>query len=288
MRENAAPEGADPLTYVEYVRLLACEFEIRTNSQDFIDRLSYITQRAEQDVPVTHRSTVTIAWTGDEFRISGGGMDDDFELGATSALETLYQRLHRRAIAALPDHIRMQAASGMHAGRSFLMVGPKRAGNTTLALRLMLGGLDITGDELVLLRDGKAVAFPRKFQVGEDSLALIPRLTTMKKFSPSINNPQKSRLVGLDPLAFGKPWRIAPASVSTILYIEPNHGARTALLRCGKVEMTRHVLPRCAPPVSGRRDWLRDLCATVEQADTFVIELGDLESALTATMGVLG
>jgi hypothetical protein len=91
------------LIYVEHIRLLTCEFEIRTNSPDVVNRLRHITQRAEQDVPVAHRSTVTIIWSGDEFRLSGSGIDD-FELSATSALEALYQRLHHRAIAAMPDH----------------------------------------------------------------------------------------------------------------------------------------------------------------------------------------
>jgi len=285
---DAAAARAEPLTYVEHIRLLCCEFEIRTNSRDLINRLSYITQRAEQDVPVVQRGTVTITWTGAEFRIYGDGVEDDFELSALSTLETLYQRLHGRALAALPDHIRIRAASGMHAGRSFLIIGPARAGTTTLALSLMLEGLNITGDELVLLRDGKAVAFPRKFHLREDSIGRIPGLRIIDRFAACIDNPQMGRLVALDPLEFGKPWRIAPASVSTIFYIEPNHGARTTLQRSGKLEMVRRVLPQCAAPISGRRDWLGDLSGTVDRADTFIMELGDLGSALAVTMAVLG
>jgi hypothetical protein len=52
--------------------------------------------------------------------------------------------------------------------------------------------------------------------------------------------------------------------------------------------MTRRVLPQCARPISGRRDWLGDLCATVDRAETFVIEFGDLDSAMLAMRGVLG
>jgi hypothetical protein len=285
---DTAAATADPLTYIEHIRLLACEFEIRTNLQELANRLSRLTQRAEQDVPVVQRCAVIVTWTGEEFRISGDGLEDDFELSVMSALETLYQGLHSRSIAALPDHIRINAASGMHAGGSFLIIGPERAGKTTLAVSLMLEGIDITGDALVLLCDGKALPFPRKFHVREDSVGRMPRLRTIGRFASCISNPQEGRLVALDPLEFGKPWRIAPAAVSSIFYIEPNYGARTTLQRYGKVEMIRHILPQCAPPVSGRRDWLSDLCATVEQANTFVIELGDLESAVAATLRVLG
>src|SRR5580704_6684584 len=86
-----------PMTYVEYIRLLSCEFEIRTNSPEMMDRLSLIMPRAEQDVPVVERCTVTVDWTGDEFRIDIDGVDEDFELSVRSALETLYQHLQRRA-----------------------------------------------------------------------------------------------------------------------------------------------------------------------------------------------
>src|SRR5689334_17654535 len=102
-----------------------------------MDAVSWITLRADQEVPIVGCSTVTIDWTGEEFRINIDGVDEDFELSVTSALETLYQHLHRRVIAALPDHIRIAAVTGIHSGTSFLLVGPERAGKTTLALSLM-------------------------------------------------------------------------------------------------------------------------------------------------------
>ena len=273
---------------MERVRLLCCEFEIRTNSREIVDRLSLITQRAEQDVPIVERCAATIDWTGEEFTINIGGVDEDFEMSATSALETLYQHLHNRAIAALPDHIRIKAASGIHAGSAFLIIGPERSGKTTLALSLMLEGLDITGDGLVLLRDGKAHAFPRKFHAREESLGRLPKLRPIDRFPGSVINPQEGRIVALDPLEFGKPWRIVPASVSTMLYMEPNFGGRSALRLSGKVDMVRRVLPHCAPPASGRRTWLGDLSATIDRADTFVMELGELDSAVVAIKKLLG
>jgi hypothetical protein len=274
------------MTFVDHVRLLSCEFEIRTNSRELIDLFSSVTQRADQNVPVVERYTVTVDWTGDEFRIDIGGVEDDFELSVTSAVETLYHCLHSRAIAALPDHIRIYAATGMHTGSAFLIIGPERAGKTTLALSLMLEGVDITGDALALLHDGEALAFPRKFHAREDSLGRLPKLP-LDRFAGSISNPQEGRIRALDPLEFGKPWRIAPTAVSALFYIEPNFGGRSTLRRSGKVEMIRRVLPHCAPPISGRQSWLGDLCATVNRAETFVVELGDLASAVAASLEVL-
>jgi hypothetical protein len=279
--------AADPLTYVERIRLLCCEFEIRTNSPDFFNRLSSVTQRAEQDVPVVQRPTVSVTWTGKEFLIRGDDMEDDFEFTATLAVETLYPRLHGRAIAALPDHIRINAACGTHARGSFLIAGPARGGKTILAISLMLAGANMTGDALALLRDGEALAFPRKFLAREASIGLVPALRGIDRFAACVSNPQESRVVALDPLEFGKPWRITPAPVAAIFCIEPNHGARSTVLRSGKVEIMQRLVPYCAAPISARRDWLGDLCATVDRAEAFVIELGDLDSAVAETLGVL-
>ena len=228
-----------------------------------------------------------MTWTGGEFRLSGEGMEEDIELSVTSALETLYQRLHGRAIAALPDCVRISATSGTHAGGSFLIVGPERSGKSTLAISLMLAGVDITGDALVLLRDRRALPFPRKFFLREDSIGRVPSLRGIGRFAARISNPQEGRLVALDPLQFGKPWRIAPAAVSALFCIEPNHGAGSAVSRTGKVEMLRRLLPYCTPPISARRHWLGDLCATVDRAEAFVVQLGDLDTALEAMTNVL-
>jgi hypothetical protein len=275
------------MPYVEHIRLLCCEFALCTNSQEIVNRLSLMTPRAEQDVPVVEHCSVVVDWTGDEFRIDIDGDDADFELSVTIATKTLYQRLDHRAIAALPDHIRITAATGMHAGSAFLLVGPPRSGKTTLALSLMFEGIEIAGDQLVLLRDGEVVAFPRKFYAREESLSRLPRLRLIDKFAACISNPQEGRFVALDPLEFGRPWRIAPAPVYTILYIEPNFGGRSTLRRSGKVEMVRRVLPCCAPPISGRKGWLGDLTAIIDRAETFVMEFGDLDSAVAAIQTLL-
>jgi hypothetical protein len=277
----------EDLNYTELVRLLCCEFEIRTNSRKLADRLSSITQHSEQDLPVVQHSTLTLTWTGEEFCIRGDGIEDDFELSVNSTLEAVYNRLHDTAVAAMPDYIRIGAATGSNRGHAFLIIGPARAGKTTLALALMLDGIDMTGDALALLRGGKALAFPRKFHLRENDIGRISALKVLDRFADLIANPQESRLVALDPLDFGKPWRIAPAPVSAMFLLESNFGGRTTIRRSGKLEMVRRVLPHCTAPVSGRRDWLGDLCSTIDRAETFVVELGDLDPAVALLKGVL-
>lgn len=279
----------DRLTLIERVQLLSCAFGIQTNSQALFERLAYIIQRADQSaVPVTLRSTITVEQVGEEYRLSDESGAVDVELSVITALETLFARLHRRALESVPDHIRLHTASGLHKDRAFLMVGPKRAGKTTLALKLLFAGFDVTGDELVLLCNGEVTAFPRKFYVRDSSLSLLPPLPPVPNHTPFTNSPTEGRLIAVDPTRFGRPWKIVPSPVSTILYLEPNHGARTVTVPCPKVDMVRHVMPESTPPASARANWIGDLCGTVDRAATYTVRIGDLDSAVREIGQILG
>lgn len=238
-------------------------------------------QRADQSaLPIARHIGITVAENGTEFRISVDGGAPRIETSLTEALEALFSHMHQSALAALPDHIRIHAASGRHDGRAFFIVGPKRAGKTTLALRLLFAGLDILGDELVLLRNNEAITFPRRFYVRDTTLPLLPPLPAVTGMTPFTNSPSEGRLIAVDPTRFGRPWTIAPAQVSTILYLQPNHGGGTFAVPSEKVEMVRRVMSECAAPPSGRKDWIADLCRTVDQARTFTVHIGELDSAI--------
>lgn len=230
---------------------------------------------------------IGVHWNGKEFRISGGAEDDQYEVSLAGAFETLFARLHDRAIANLPDHLRIHAASGVGADGLFLLVGNKHAGKSTLAIHLLLEGYTILGDELVLLRNGEGVTFPRRFYLRPGSIALLPSLAAPARNAPFVNAPIEGRLTAIDPLVLGRRWRIAPARVATIIYLEPNHGGQSSVTRCGKVEMVQRVLPQCTPPVSKRSDWVADLCATINRANTVVLTLGTLASASAVLRTVL-
>jgi hypothetical protein len=262
----------EALEFTERVRLLGCEFTFRTNSEMVWNLLRAITPHAKQNMPVTLRFDLSVTWSKDEFRILGEGIDD-FEFSPVMTVQAVYQAMQDLTLAAVPDHIPMAAALGIDREKCFLLVG---RGKTTLSVRLMLASMDLAGDALALLRNGYATAFPRKFLLRPDSLALLPEIGTINSLAEV---PPENQLMLLDPHDFGRPWRIAPTPVSTIVYIEPNYGGRSRLLRCGKLEMTRRVTPYCAMPRSGRRDWIGDLSDTVDRAENLIVELGDLDTA---------
>ena len=148
------------------------------------------------------------------YDIRANGADLFTEVNADQVVERTFLYLHRAALSTFPDHIRLHAASGVHGGRAFLLVGDAHSGKTTLALRLLFAGLEMPGDEMGLLRDGIATTFPRRFYARASSQDLLPEFGLLDGMLPFVSNSQEARLVGVDPTTFGRPWHIAPAPVA--------------------------------------------------------------------------
>jgi hypothetical protein len=268
--------------HVERIQLLSSEFEIRTNSCELLDGVCCLAAHLQQEFSISHRRTISITKTDEEFRISNDDGSEDCELSEMTVIEQLFKRMHRLALANLPDHIRLRAITGNQDGQAFLIAGPKCSGKTTLAVRLMLAGFDICGDELALLFDGRAVAFPRRFLVRGDCVEFLPQLNVCEEFAAFRANPARETLIGIDPTRLGKSWRVVPLEVLAFFFLEPNYGARTTIEPCGKLEMLRHIIPQCSLPRSKRANWIGDLGRTIDNASTFMVRIGELDSAVLA------
>jgi hypothetical protein len=244
-----------------------------------IERLEYVTQCAEQDLPIEERCEISVIWENSEYRISGGGEADEVEQSLSVAFNTLFARLHDHGMRRFPDHIRIHAASGFGPGGIVLLVGEKLAGKSTTAVHLLLEGIEMVGDELVLLRHGQAITFPRPFYLRQVALHLLPKLGGVVDRAPFVDSRGAGKLLAIDPLKLGRPWRIRAAPVKTVVFLEPNHGGASRIKGCSKVEMVRRVITQTSPPASNREDWVTDFCSTINNAETFVAEMGDLASA---------
>lgn len=288
MPKNVAHGGIGRLMHAERIQLLSSEFEIRTNSRELLDRLCSLAPCVPQEFSISLGCTISITWTGEEFHISSSGGGEDYELSTTAVIDRLFKQMHRAALANLPDHTRLRAVTGIHAGRVFLIVGPKCSGKTTLAVSLLLAGYDVCGDELAMVRDGQAVAFPRKFLVRGDCVELLPQLKSYQEFADLASPPARETLVAIDPRGLGKPWHLMPLEVSAFFLLEPNYGARTTIHPCGKLEMLRNIIPQCTPPSSKRANWISDMSRTVDNTRTFVLRFGELDSAVLAMKEILG
>jgi hypothetical protein len=271
--------------------------EIATDSDIVADRVGYIVQHADQAVPITATMRCTVIEsagiesagieTAGAFTAEADGAPLFTEPESGRLAERLFIAIHARAIAAMPDHFRIHAASLLYGGKLVLLVGDPHAGKSTLALRLLLDGFAVCGDELVLVRDGIAVTFPRKFYLRQGSFPLIPALAAVEKTLPFTASPGEPRIVGLEPALFARPWRIAPAPVGAIVYLTPDFAAPSRLAPCPRIDMVRLVMSQVTPPLSARAGWIGDLCATVEGARCFTLSVGDLPSAIVALRGIL-
>ena len=252
--------------------------EIRTELAEFARRLRLFTQHADQDHVVTDHADFDVAREGENYILREDGAVTFAGRAVETALSALFERMHARAFAALPDDIRIHAASGIDRGRMFLLVGNPWSGKTTLALHLLLEGMEMVGDELVLLRNGLAVAFPRKFYPRESSLALFPVLRLAASDLPFVADPHGEKRIAIDPAGLGRPWKIARAPVTAVFYLDPDFSRKTKLYPCTKVEMVRLVMEQCTPPLSRRKGWIADLCAMINGAAARMIAVGDFSS----------
>jgi hypothetical protein len=249
-------------------------------SAAFADRLRYVVQHATQDHEITDWVAYELTRDGGEIVLRENGALVESEQSTDILFELFFKRIHQRAIAALPDDIRIHAASGIHNDRMFLLVGDPHSGKTTLALHLLGAGMHMVGDELVMLRDGLAVAFPRKFYPRENSFDLLPDLRSHAPAAlPLVYGGDGMRRMAVDPTVFGRPWHIARLPVSAIFYLDPDFGSQTTARRSTKIDMVRLVMEQCAQPRSGRA-WIGDLCGMVNAASTHVLSVGELDSAL--------
>jgi len=280
MSAGSAREGARPLTRSRSIRILSTQFTITSNRPELIERLPYVAQCADQDLPLKEHCDISVMWDDGEYLISGGGAPDECELSLEIAFSNLFSRLHDHSMLHYADHTRIHAASGFGPRGLVLLVGEKTAGKSTLATHLLLEGFEMVGDELVLLKDGEAITFPRNFYLRTGFADLLPKLAHPALANPPfVSSEAAGKLIAVDPKTLGYPWSIRPAAVQALVVLQPNHGRPTQLQPCSKVEMVRQVLPQSSPPSSGRRDWLADMCKTIDGADTVVAQMGDLSSA---------
>lgn len=252
------------------VRLLACQFQIIADCDRLAASLTPMLQHATQDYPVSHHHRFEVHQEDGRYRIEENGAARTFEPTPESVGYAVCARVHQLALAALPGFTKVHAGCATWQGRRLLAVGPAHSGKTTLMTRLLFEGFAVHGDELVVLRGGEAVPFPRRFGLRPRTLALIPQLAGFARPGP----------VALDPSQLGFDWRITPGPVDAVFFLEPNHRGRSELHLCPQHLMAQRVMSQSTPPNTGRRGWLSDVCAILTQAGCYILRLGDLDTAV--------
>ncbi|MFN8027993.1 MAG: glycosyltransferase [Acidimicrobiia bacterium] len=145
---------------------------------------------------------------------------------AAEARDTVHLRCHRRAFewASRQGWLRLHGALVDLDGVRVLCTGPSGAGKSTLALRLLLDGAAVQGDESVLLRPGAVVAVARPLHLKPGTDAVVPELASLRASLPEIEE-----VLVLDPGrvadgALGEqvvPWVISVAPLDHVVLLTP-------------------------------------------------------------------
>jgi hypothetical protein len=196
-------------------------------------------------------------------------------LSELRAAESAYRRVHEAVLAAARARrwVRLHAAIVDWDGTRLLLAGPSGAGKTTLAARLMVDQADVQGDEAVFIRDGVALALPRRLHVRGPTLRLLPQL----RRRPAVTVlPYDPPLWTFDP----GHRQLRAAAVRHVVLIDPIHSGASQLTSIGSAGALGELAAEALPYAPDAASAIRELSAVLRQANCHRLRLGDLDSAV--------
>lgn len=237
--------------------------------------------KAEQDYPVTKESVYDLNVSGGACQILKNGEAVHSSDDLSKTIFNLQWLMHREALAGITDRIRIHAGCAEWEGKRFLVVGDKGAGKTTLMITLLLAGFRVVGDELVLVRDGKAMPFPRRFNIKEESTRLLTQMKPLFETLPYNMTYYNHRMYSLSPHDVGREWKIDEADVRAVFYLVPNHDGETRIEECPKYLMVNRVMPMSFLSEKDDHMKISHLCRMIDDAECHTIYIGGLEGAVS-------
>ncbi|MGE0448803.1 MAG: hypothetical protein AB7Q29_04395 [Vicinamibacterales bacterium] len=269
--------------YERTAQLVACAFQLTTDSGAIAARLDDMVARARQEHPILHRHQFSVRRRGGALVVSEDAAVDTVASDDEAAVQLVDRRMHELAMAALADRTKLHAGCGVWHDRRFLVVGRRGAGKTTLMTRLLKEDVRVEGDELVLLRDREAVAYPRRFGVRRLTLSLIPEVGALAPhllIGPEASRPGGYHVLALDPAQLNVPWRIGCGPVDAVFFLGPRSDGASTVEAVDTASALQLLTEQSAAPVSGSGAWIRDLSALMRSAQLFSLRVGDLDSGV--------
>ena len=224
-----------------------------------------------------------VAPEGEGYRIIEDGDRPGYSVPSRmDMINKLLALLHAKALSHFEGTIRIHAGYGERGGRRFIVVGDKGTGKSTLMAKLLLSGFRVTGDELVLVKDGEAFPFPRRFHIKQGSVPLLPEMAELFETLPWNDTTYGHKMFSFSPMDAGREWKVDAGKIDAVFHLEPNHGKKTYIEECPKYRMVERVMPMTY--LSDTEDHLKipALCRIVDEADCYVLGIGDLEGAVGA------
>lgn len=242
---------------------------------------------AIQAHPVSRYHRLEVSRAEGVYRIREDGAAPHTAPTLDSAAGYISRRLHALSFAALTGYTKVHAGCAAFGGRRLLAVGAAGSGKTTLMARLLWEGFAVHGDEMVLLRDGRSIAYPRRLGIRAPTLELIPQIGALAGALAPAAESHGDKVLMLDPHDIGLPWRIEPGPVDAVFHLEANHGRATEIRACARHLMVQRVLPQSEAPAGGPSRWIADVCGIIARADCYTLAVGDLDAAVRAVRQAL-
>lgn len=264
--------------------MLACEFRLTVDCQRVLTHLDRLLPHAIQHYPVSRRHHLHVRGAPGGYRV-GAGDGTDFHRTPRAAAQNVLMRIHDLSLAALPEFTRIHAGCASRDGKRLLAVGPARAGKSTLMSALLYEGFAVHCDDIVLLRAGEVLPYPRRFLIRSSTVALLPALAAVPAQPDDDDGGDGDGELALDPSELGFEWRIEPGPVDAVFFLRPDPDRPSRVEPCPKYEMAALVMAHTNLPRGGRGPWVRDICAMLNRARCYTLRWQELEASLRAVTG---
>jgi hypothetical protein len=211
------------------------------------------------------------------YRLHEDGQEREWHADTRSAAFALFERIQDLALEALPEFTKLHAGCATGGGKRLVAVGPAHSGKSTLMTRLLYEGFAVHCDDIVLLRAGQVLPYPRCLWIRPTTFALIPQLAALASRRPDGEGGDE---LPLDPSELGFEWRIEPGPVDAVFFLEPAADGETRLEPCPKYAMASRVMGQSSLPIGGARQWISDIAEMVDRANCYVLHWRALEPSV--------
>ncbi len=174
----------------------------------------------------------------------------------------------------------LHGASLRVGGSNVVLIGDKATGKTTLSLKALASGIQVYGDEHVLISGPQLNTRPRTLRVKEGSIHVVTEMAAAIQQCPFLINWDGSKIYSMAPETSDVTWQLAPYSVDHFICLKPNHDGSSDLEQSSSDETFQMAMTQCFLPDEGRGQSLAALHTTIGTAKCWNMRLGNLDQAI--------
>ncbi|MFC1850866.1 galactosyltransferase-related protein [candidate division CSSED10-310 bacterium] len=268
--------------YKKNFPMVHTQITICSNCQDIEKSIRFIIPDAMQDFTILAEVKYEIYFDGAVYHLLNSEAGRCYhEIDLKHVITSLQRHIHAQAFKEIRNYIHIQGVLGSLGSRNFLIVGEKGSGKTTLALRLLFGGFEIDGAELVLFRDSLAFAFPHRFQMNEESVAVVPEIQRPKHELPYIQDKSGVKIYAFSPAEQGFVWQLKKRAIDVIFYLDINAHPQDHLETYSKHQMLQKLMPETYLADNQHAEKIKNLCQLVENTSCYKLPSKNIKNAVT-------